>query len=258
MPGSLPFFWEPVQTGDLKLEKGAILLPVSIAGWHAPVLMQLDTGASRTCLYGNAFEQPPDEKDLQGVTVTVGACLSACVDVAVDTTLGSRGDRSKGTVGVDVLAQGFVLDLANQTIGPLGDDDPRWHWQAAAKVNGSPVVQVQDGKASLRLLFDTGSSAFTLLSTPSLSPGLAQSVPLRTLQVPSFGRELTITEMAPVQPLCAFGRQLDLHCVYAFQDPGIEQLLRQAGIDGLIGLAAFHQHTLAFDLPRGRIGLLEH
>jgi hypothetical protein len=85
-----------------------------------------------------------------------------------------------------------------------------------------------------------------------LSPGIAKARPVQQLTVPSFGRQLAVTELVPATPLRAFGKPLAVGRVHAFADPDIEQMLRAAGIDGLIGMSAFNG-ALAFDFAQERI-----
>jgi hypothetical protein len=243
----VPFEWRPVSLGSFTASKASIVIPVRIDDRDKSVWLQLDTGASKTHLYGPANS----ERVARKVKVAVKGWHPTDLELETrphDAALSADGPI--GTAGVDMFPDGFVLDLRRAQLCPLTVST--WNWSPMTRVNGSPVITVNDGNDDLRLLLDTGSAAFTILSTPALSKGVAASPSLRTLSVPSFGRQLSVDERAPASAFKAFGSTLRLKRVYAFNDPDIEAMLKGAGINGLVGLASFNG-KIAFDFANSRI-----
>jgi hypothetical protein len=242
------FAWRPISFGAYTAERAAIIIPVSVEGVGEALPLQLDTGAAATMLYADDAAPQTARK-----VRVAGAGWGAVIVPLADPGAGAAAPGEPvGTAGVDLFPQGFVLDLPRRQLCPLAGEEG-FDWQPMQRVNGSPVIAVEDDGRTLAMLLDTGSAAFAFLSTPALSGGIAQARPVRTLSVPSFGRQLAITELEPNTPLSAFGRPLAVERVHAFADPDIEQMLRGAGIDGLIGMSAF-DGALAFDFAQSRIG----
>ncbi len=246
------FAWRPISFGAYTAERAAIIIPVSVEGVGEALPLQLDTGAAASMLYADDAAAPtPREVRVAGAGWD--AVTLPLADPAADPAAGAAvPGEPVGTAGVDLFPQGFVLDLPRRQLCPLAVAEG-FDWQPMQRVNGSPVIAVEDDGRTLAMLLDTGSAAFAFLSTQALSSGIARARPVRTLSVPSFGRQLAITELEPTTPLSAFGRPLAVARVHAFADPDIEQMLRGAGIDGLIGMSAF-DGALAFDFAQSRIG----
>ncbi|MEY2882566.1 MAG: hypothetical protein RL490_290, partial [Pseudomonadota bacterium] len=175
--------------------------------------------------------------------------------VGVRPASGSPGQTS-GTLGTDMLGAGFVLDLEHRRICKLDvlKADSGIHWQVLTLANGSPVITAQEASEPMKLLLDTGSSGFTLLSTDNLSSTVRTAAPVRPLQVPSFGRMLTVSERKPTQAVAVMGRNLVMETVYGLDDPDIEVMLKSAGLSGLLGLRPFSGGALVFDFAGKRIG----
>ena len=155
---------------------------------------------------------------------------------------------------MDALGEGFILDLAHRrlcglALASLGSFR---QWQPFARVNGSPVLEGLEGTTKIRLLLDTGSSGFTLLSTPRLSSIVRDAKVLRSIQVPSFGRMLTVGELRTAKALVMLGQPVKLTAVYSLDDHDVEEMLRGAGLNGLIGLRPFVGGAIAFNVPNKR------
>jgi hypothetical protein len=232
-------------------------VPVDVEGLGTSMRLQLDTGSSRTELYSDALPgRLPD-----GETFARAAKVSGWGDRAVTLSLhrrdglGSPGEGAVGTAGTDLFPNGFVLDFPARKFCQLTSEMTAsfLEWHSFERVNGSPVIVGSEVGQPIRLLIDTGSSGFTLLSTGSLSRIVDGAERGRTLGVPSFGRTLRVTEGRPVVPLSVLGQVLDMTTVYAFEDPQIEGMLRSAGLNGLIGLRPFTKGRLAFDFRNSRV-----
>jgi hypothetical protein len=251
-----PFEWGAITAGDLTITKGAVLVKVDIEGVGNDVVLQLDTGSATTELYGEAVSETVAKTGPQSRIVTIPGWRSGgkSLPIAVRPASGIAG-QSAGTLGTDFLGDGFVLDLEHRRICEHSaiNEGQFANWQPITKVNGSPVVDALEDGAPLRLLLDTGSSGFTLLSTPNLSATVRTATPLRQLKVPSFGRLLNVGELTPTAGMTVMGQPITLAAVYSLDDPDVEGMLKSAGLNGLLGLRPFAGGALAFDFAKQRM-----
>ena len=252
-----PFAWGSVTAGELIIEQGAVIVPTDIEGVGKAIPLQLDTGSATTELYGEAVPAAVTAAGTQSRSVAIAGWNSPAkkLPVAVRPASGPPG-QTAGTLGTDMLGAGFVLDLEHQRICKLDvlKADSAIRWQALTLANGSPVIAAQEASGPMKLLLDTGSSGFTLLSTDNLSSTVRTAAPVRPLKVPSFGRMLTVSERKPAQAITVMGQDLVLDTVYGLDDPDIEGMLTSAGLSGLLGLQPFSGGALVFDFPGKRIG----
>jgi hypothetical protein len=252
-----PFAWGSVTAGELVIEQGAVIVPTDIEGVGKAIPLQLDTGSATTELYGEAVSPAVAAAGTQTRSVAIGGWTgpSKSLAVAVRPASGAPG-QTAGTLGTDTLGDGFVLDLEHQRIcrRDVLKADSSISWQPLTLANGSPVIAAEEAGGPMKLLLDTGSSGFTLLSTGNLSSTVRTAAPLRQLKVPSFGRTLTVSERRPTAGITVMGQDLVLGTVYGLDDPDIEAMLKSAGLSGLLGMRPFAGGALVFDFPGKRIG----
>jgi predicted aspartyl protease len=251
-----PFEWAPIVAGELTIAQGAVVVRVDIEGVGKRLPLQVDTGSATTLLYGEAASSSLIAEGTRSRRVSVSDWTDSnrTIPISIRAPEGSPG-TAVGTLGTDYLGTGFVLDLAHQRICKMAvvSRGSFERWQTFVKVNGSPVVEIQEDGHPIKVLLDTGSSGFTLLSTPRLSTGIASAAPARSLRVPSFGRMLQVGELVPTAAFSMMGRPFKLDVVYSLDDPEIEEMLKSAGIAGLMGLRPFVDGALVFDFPGQRI-----
>jgi hypothetical protein len=251
------FEWASVTAGELSIDQGAVIVAVDIEGVGTNLPMQLDTGSARTELYGEAVASDVQSAGTRTRVVSIRGWsdTGSPVPVVIRPPSGPPG-RTAGTLGTDALSNGFVLDLERERLcKPSRLSDPGIaDWQALTLANGSPVLEAVEAGTTIRLLLDTGSSGFTLLSTPNLSSTVRTATPVRQLAVPSFGRLLNVSQRRPSGTLTVMGKALQLDTVYGLDDADVEAMLKSQGLAGLLGMRPFAAGALAFDLPGRRIG----
>lgn len=253
----VPFEWGPITAGELTIEKGAVIVRVNVEGVGKSIPLQLDTGSATTELHSDAVTAAVAAAGTQARTISIAGWSDSAIalPIKVRATTESSGTTA-GTLGTNAFPNGFVLDLKHQRICDATMLKARAFktWQALTLVNGSPVIEAKEVRKPIKLLLDTGSSGFTLLSTSNLSATVRTAKPVRNLKVPSFGRMLNVSERTPRGTLMVMGKALRLTTVYGLEDPDIEGMLKSAGLTGLLGLRPFADRALAFDLPGKRIG----
>jgi hypothetical protein len=252
-----PFTWGSVDVGGIDISQGAIIVGVTIEGIGRDIPLQLDTGSATTELYGEAVpaEIMAAGKQPRSVRVEGWSGDGQSLPIAIRPAEGAAG-QTVGTLGTDAFPEGFILDLEHQRICKMNvlNNDAIAGWQTLTLVKGSPVIEATEDGATIRLLLDTGSSGFSLLSTQALSSTVRSATPVQQLSVPSFGRMLNVTALKPSRSMAVMGKGLTLDRVYSFDDPDIEGMLKSAGISGLLGMQPFSDGALVFDFLGQRIG----
>jgi hypothetical protein len=257
-PDCLTFAWSKIEAGTFVNERGAIHIPMRVAALGGVVPFQLDTGSGSTLIYDGALPQPTQAESIETQIGIEGGNWTS-TKRAVKIRRGMPGKTSKGTLGIDVLTGGFVLDMPNRQFCKLTPNcvARNTSWTPITRSNGSPVVIVNDGERDLKLLLDTGSSAFSIISTRGRSKALADGKEVRVLDVPSFNTSVSVSERVPAGSFRAFGETLDVPLGYAFTHPFAGMMLDRGKIDGLIGLTPFAKGTLVFDFANERMAFVK-
>ncbi len=257
--GCVEFTWSRIEAGEFVNERGAIHIPVRVSALNGTVPFQLDTGSRASMIYDGALPpaaSPPPATLETEIGVDAVGWMPSRRTLKIKTGMSAKSSR--GTLGVDMLGNGFSLDLPRRRLCALSAERATsvTNWQPIERSNGSPVIIVNDGTRDLRLLLDTGSSAFSVISTNGRTEALGKAKVIRSLKVPSFGTTITVQEKTPTKSFTAFGQRLDVPLAYAFEHPFAGFALSQAKIDGLIGLSPFMKGELIMDFANNRIAFV--
>lgn len=110
-----------------------------------------------------------------------------------------------------------------------------------------------------QLLFDSGSSAFALLTSPATWQRLGRpTAEARTDTVNSFGRPLIAHTVATAAAMQIGQASVPLQTVTYIENVTLLQqlLMRFSGMGGMLGNRPFSQHTIVVDVAHRRFGLL--
>lgn len=252
------FTWGKIAFDQFQNERASILVPVSVSALNGVVSLQLDTGSSQSMLYDGAFSLPHPVGEIEtSIGIAGEGWASSTRKMTVKKDMAAT--TSKGTLGVDLMGASIVLDMKNQLLCPLTEQRAQRfkNWTSFERSGKSPVITVNDGTKDLRLILDTGSGAFSIISTTDRSKPIKEGVITRKIEAPSFGSTITVSERVPAGSYTAFGKTLETPFVYAFEHPFAGLMLDRGKIDGLIGLAPFSNGTLAFDFTNNRVAFAE-
>jgi hypothetical protein len=169
-----------------------------------------------------------------------------------------------GTLGTDLIdGRVLLIDYAHQqfSLSTAIPDSLARRFAFVPLTFGSRRVlltpQLQ-GKPQ-QLLFDSGSSAFALLTSQNIWHTLAKAgTPVHTASVNSWGKTLTSHTVASAAQL-SFGPQaIPLGTVTHIEGTSFLQnlLMRFSGMDGMLGNEAFKDQIVVLDVKEGRFGLL--
>lgn len=271
------FTWFGAQLGNEHIERLAIHVPVMLAGLAGEHHLQLDTGASHTVLHGGAL------RDLDPAFVPVGRSMAvtgtiAGVEVtneAVDLIPDFRATVVRGTpapvvgsLGLSFFAQRIlVLDYAGGRFTVIPKDaelpdrlEQRAQFLPATLRNGKLYVPVTfDGRPQTDVFFDTGASAFALITSPERwraltgLQGRESSTVRRTGS--SWDTDLTLIG-ARMRGQLAVGQAVIKRPVIWHTADSRFTFSAWPNTSGFIGSEVFAERFIVIlDLPRGRFGV---
>lgn len=287
------FQWEDAILDGKKVEKSAMIVPFEIEGIPHKFNAQFDLGAVSTILYGNSIAPYLVKyKDTFSRIDTVNYCrmegvrcpyfkalnlnLSGVrfsnVDMAwfkgygdtltVDSIYTST-EKHIGTMAAD-LCKGrvLVIDFPGQRICMLDALPSAWE----GRVNYVPMEYLKEynwiflplkinGKEE-KVLFDTGSSIFPLLTSPKNVGKIADtSHCVDSLAISSWGEISTVYSYQPKVKIEFDKMDLSSHQVFA-GDQVSDEMLEGAGFWGIVGNRYFLNQTVVIDYKNNKFGIL--
>ncbi|SHN31924.1 hypothetical protein [Mucilaginibacter sp. OK098] len=264
--------WEPYS---------ALLIPVRLPGCPKQLYMQFDLGAPHSLFYKNTlrairakyFNSVPvidTSSKVHDMVFLLGNQKVLAKEIGLkdfgDTAISrdSKGITVIGTLGVDLIDNktaiidypGKQLMISNEIPGML-----------KSRVPLSPFMYIQGsillpalirGKQSL-LYFDTGSSAFELLTSKEICNALAMpnTSPV-SYPVKSWGKTLTANTVATADSLILASHKLPIKFatyIEGASDTQIQQMMKM-GIGGMTGNKLFLNTILVLDTRNKKFGVV--
>lgn len=257
----------------------AILVAVSLPGCSRTCYMQFDLGAQQSVMYRNQLKavqavcgQPVSASDtitdanftflLNGTPIPAGR-MPVINHAGPATWQENNAPFIIGTLGADVIdGRVMLIDYPSQrlTVSVSPPDSAGIMLSACMYVNRSVLLPaVIKGKKTI-LFFDTGSSAFELLTDRNTYTQLADTASgTRTYQVRSWNRMLT-AHMAPTRDsITTGGQRLPLKRVTYMEGASDSQVARmmQLGIGGMTGNTLFLEKQLLIDTRTRKFAVLD-
>jgi hypothetical protein len=169
-----------------------------------------------------------------------------------------------GTLGADVIdGRALVLDFARRRFSldaQLPDSlSRRATFLPLAFKNRRVLLTMRLQGKPRQFLYDTGASAFSLLTSHDEWSQLAQpGAPVRKANVKSFDRTLTSYTAATAATLQIDKTNLPLGTTTYMDGTSLTQnlMMRFAGMGGMLGNEAFGGRTVLLDVAGGRFGLV--
>ncbi|QJX46771.1 hypothetical protein HMJ29_07390 [Hymenobacter taeanensis] len=282
LPTDFHFEWHAGGTQPAN-PRASLLIPVTLPGCPRTCYMQFDTGSPSTLLYANSLaalrkKYPataqrllPHSDTIHNFTCTLGQAtlqarwLRALQYGASELPTDSTVHFIIGTLGADVLdGRALVLNYAQQRFSlnaQLPDSLARHTAFVPLSYEGRRVLlQAQVQGKPQQLLFDSGSSAFALLTSQATWQQMAQpQAPVQTTASNSMGRKLTTYTTATAQAVQLNNLTVPLGTVTYVEGTSLMQntLMRFSGMGGMLGNAPFSQRTIVLDVRGGRFGLVQ-
>ncbi|RAK69920.1 hypothetical protein [Hymenobacter edaphi] len=282
LPAQAAFVWQADSSAQPVQARAHQLVPVRVPGCSRTCYLQFDTGAPYTLFYAHPLAA------LRAEYPAVGAALQPRADTVrnVQFRLGGAAVQVRRAPVLRYGAHQLPADTAAPfVIGTLGADVlegrvlvvdyPRRRLSLFAALPDSLAgradfvpLELKGRRVMLRaelpgqsgpLLFDSGSSAFALLTSQSRWQELAQpAAPVRTNAVNSWGKTLTTYTTPTVAALRLGSTKLPLGTVSYMTGMNLMQqlLTRVSGMAGMLGNEPFVGRTIILDAPGGRFGVV--
>ncbi|AYA36482.1 hypothetical protein D3Y59_05080 [Hymenobacter oligotrophus] len=282
LPASCTFVWRADSSAKPVAAHAYQLVPVRLPGCARTCYLQFDTGAPYTVLYQHPLaalraRYPATRRALLLQADSVrnfrfalgdGQVLARRLPVLRYGARALPPDSTQpfiiGTLGADVLeGRVLVVDYARQRFSLL----PRTPDSLARRADFVPLafdsrrVLLNAGLRSenSKLLFDTGTSAFALLTSQSRWQQLAQpAAPVQTRAVSSWGKTLTAYTAPTLARLHLGPAALPLGTVTYIEGTSWWQsaLMRFSGMGGMLGNEPFAGRTIILDVQGQRFGVV--
>lgn len=268
------FIWSSDQYGDYTEPHNAMLIPAGLENVTADLYLQFDTGAPSTMLYGQTLKslqanglqveiiEEGEQRFVREIELVLGGSEVRLSKVLILENYGgdiSEEEKSKiGTIGADFLVPYLTeLNFKEEMIQLY---ESREDWMTARQqfeafgFDGRRVMLPceLDGK-ELSLFYDSGSSAFGLITTPgryqrySLNDG-----PEIAYAANSWGDQMAIRHKETAYEMLINGQGLPLRRVsYVDMYAGVQGLMTPfTAIGGWLGNKPFLDCSLILDAAR--------
>jgi hypothetical protein len=286
----IPFNWTADSVSGRYFDKLSINVPVKIDNIHANFNMQFDLGAVRTVIYGNSIkpylEAYPDLKSkidtskkflIQGeykpmftnMELKMGATLFKNIEIGYFKGFGSiinqdsilsKTEKHIGTIGPDIFQNKIlIIDYPQKRIG-VCDELPKQYKMATFQPfkNDDGRIKIPlfiNGKIEY-LLFDTGSSIFTLTTTKENALKTADARIADSLVVSNWGKYLTFYGVKTNKEIKFGNKVLNSSLIYFDKKETYADFYKSENIWGLTGNVFFLKNTIIIDYKNKLFGVL--
>lgn len=276
---NVSFIWKNDSINGQWENYAAMLIPVKLEGCPKQFYMQFDLGAPYSLFYRNKLEAINKRYPLRMQLSDSALIKKEFGFTAGKTRILSRGMILKqlgtsqinwknnaieiiGTLGADFIGNNtLVIDYPGKkiTIGDTIPGKPGLMLTDFIYANRSIILPALiKGKKTL-LFFDSGSSAFELLTNKETAAALAQSgSEPATYPVTSWGKVLTAISYASADSIEIAAVKMPLNKVTYIEGASEAQVSRmmKMGIGGMTGNKLFLHSVLVLDIKNKRFGIL--
>lgn len=280
---TIAFEWQGDSLGTNWEPYAALLLPVKLPGCPRLFYMQLDTGSPYSMFYREkmldiaktsrrAIPITDSSQTLENYTFQVGTMPVTAKSIAVKPFNDPKAKSGAlnqmviiGTIGADFIENRVILiDYPQKRFthgaelpSSLRSDQIMSEFSFAGR---SVLLPATLNGAESMLFFDTGSSAFELLTDKQnfdrmATPGL---VPVQ-YRVSSWDKVLTAHSGPTIDSLTIASMRIPVRQVTYIEGASAAQIdqMRKLGIGGLTGNKLFLRHKLLLDTRNGKFAVLE-
>jgi hypothetical protein len=281
---SIPIQWLADSTGNELRPYAALLLPVALPGCSRTFYMQFDLGAPYSLFYKGKLEaiaqkfpevqlkKREDSAYLLDLPFRLGGMGMKASEIKVINYGGTAVDWDDttgieiiGTIGSDLIERKVLVLDYPQGVVVLADEVPA---TLAAQAKFSEltfkerrvVLQASINKQETKLLFDSGTSAFELLTDKATWSSLAKKDALvRQYGVNSWGNTLQVHSVASGQEISFGEAVVPLHRVHYIEGATFLQqaLMRFSGMGGMVGNQLFLGKVIVLDTRNHQFGMVQ-
>lgn len=286
----IPFEWNGETISGKYFDKFSMAIPVEIDNIPANFNMQFDLGAVKTVIYGNAFlpylDAYPGLKNkidsskkflIQGeenpvftnMALQMGPVSFMDIEIGYFKNFGSKIDKDSihsgtakhiGTIGPDLFQNKvLIIDYPKKRIA-ICEEIPKQYKRATFKPfksdDGRPKIPLLINGKTEDVMFDTGSSIFTVTTTKINALQTAKPEVVDSLSVSSWGKQITFYGVRINQPIKFGDKTLNGSLVYYDEQETFQDFYKFVKIWGLAGNVFFLQNTVIIDYKNKTFGVL--
>ena len=286
----IPFKWTSDTISGKYFEKSSIVIPVKIDHIPANFNMQFDLGAVRTVIYGRSIEpylaaypelknkidttkkfliQGANDPMFSNMTLQMGTTAFNGIDIGYFKNFGhkinpdsilSPTEKHIGTIGPDLFHNKIlIIDYQQNRIG-ICDELPKQYksatFQPFKSDDGRPKIPLVINDKTEYVMFDTGSSLFTLTTTKKDALQIANPEIADSLAVFSWGKKLTYYGVKTKKPIKFGNKVLNGSLVYYDEQETFQDFYKFVKIWGLTGNVFFLKNTVIIDYKNKLFGVL--
>ena len=268
----IPFNWESDTISGKYVEKAYLYVPVNIEDLPHDFTMQLDLGTYPSSFYGNSIdvyleEYPSLAENLDStgmfhnVNLQMGAVEFKGIDVLYykgfgeeipKDSLHSKTPKHIGTITYDMFRDKFLVIDYKSCRFAVSDGLPAEYADLPTEefelVGGIMKLPFRINGEDCKLMFDTGSSPFQLVTTKERALEISDSVIVDSLSGPLWwGQEMTINGLEVNKPVEFGGRVLEDSRVYYVEDELWDGIYKNLDVWGIAGNAYFFDNIVVID-----------
>ena len=277
----VPFVWKADSINGQWDEYAAMLIPIQLPGCSRKFYMQFDAGAPYSLFYKNKLKAisshypksvhlPDSAVLLKEFRFVAGKTSVLAREIPLrqlgtdEITLDQNNVEIIGTLGTDFIGtKTVIIDYPGKNIS-IGYEVPANTgiiFTDFIYANQSIILPVSLRGKKTMLYFDSGSSAFELLTSKETAIALALpgSTPV-TYPVTSWSKTLTAISYTSADSIEIASAKLPLNKVTYVEGAGDAQVNRmmKMGIGGLTGNKLFLHAILVLDIKNRKFGILPH
>jgi len=285
----IPFAWVSDSVSGKYFEKIAIFIPVTIDELPQKFTMQFDLGAVTTVFYGktikpflekystlsnkldttkafwiNSVKNPMfGNVNLQlgkfvFKDISVGLYSDYGDDIRLD-SINSKTEIPIGTIASDLFQNKIlIIDYKSNRLA-VADTLPSEYQSASFEdciiKDGRIKIPLQINGKTEYLLFDTGSSIFSLSTTKHNALEIGGNKITDSLTIPSWGKQIPFYGLKTIIPIKFGNKDLGSSNVYYTEEESFEYLYQSENIWGLTGNAFFLNDVVIIDYKNNRFGV---
>ena len=282
------FNWEPITLGERVFEKAAMQVPFTIDSISSPMTLQLDLGATSSMLYGNSIDyfirsnpglaakldtvhknymiEGQRQGGFHNLRTKIDGHHFAFNDMAYfegygDTITGAPAKPAAiGTLGAPFFAgKVLVIDYPNHRFAVLDSlaDAARAQFEFLdCRLENSRIkIPFTIGGVVYWLMFDTGSSLFSIMTNQKYYEQFTGNSPVDSLGIPSWGKTLEVYGRKADKQLHFGSVVLPPNYVYMMPGNDWDDFYKSEGIIGVTGNALFLEKIIAIDFKSKKFGV---
>lgn len=275
------FVWEGDTVSGRYIPKIAMNIPVTVDNLPHKFTMQLDLGAVTTEFYGNSIQPYMDtypflkekvdssktftiqnQKNIMlgGVNLKMGDVKYENIDIGLFAGYGdsltvdsvkTNTTKHIGTIAPDLFQDRILIINYSENQICLSEELPSEYkdlnFQNFMLEDGRISIPLTINDSTKMLMFDTGSSMFSLLTTKENAEQISDGAIADSLSVNSWGEYLSVYGSKIATDVKFGDKTLPSALVYYIDDPRIVGFFEQSKIWGITGNAYFSNSTLIID-----------